>query len=62
MADIDRPPTGPKEETSCLEKAVLETAAGMHRTGIMDNDAHAKITLRHLDKPIGAAGRIDGVK
>ena len=49
-----------KQEPSRLAKAILETADGMRRTGIMDDTAHAKITLRHLDKPIGAAEPISG--
>lgn len=42
-----------KQENSRLTKAILETANGMHRIGIMDDAAHAKITLRHLGKPAG---------
>ena len=49
-----------KQEPSRLAKAILETADGMHRTGIMGDDVHAKITLRHLGKPIGAAEPISG--
>ena len=49
-----------RQETSGLTKAILETADGMHRTGILDDDAHAKITLRHLIKPTGAATPISG--
>ncbi len=44
-----------KREPSRLAKAILETADGMHRAGIMDGDALAKITLRHFGKPTGAA-------
>ena len=36
--------TGPSQ----LARAILETADGMRRTGIMDDAAHEKITLRHL--------------
>lgn len=49
-----------KQELSRLTKAILETADGMHRTGIMGDDTHAKITLRHLGKPTGAAEPISG--
>ena len=49
-----------KQELSRLVKAVLETADSMHRTGIMDDDARAKITLRHLGKLTGAAEPISG--
>lgn len=31
-----------------LAKALLETADGMHRTGVLSGAAHAKITKRHL--------------
>jgi putative transcriptional regulator len=33
---------------SRMVKAMLETADGMRRIGLMDEMAHAKITLRHL--------------
>src|ERR1700687_4121830 len=37
---------------SRMVKAMLETADGMRRIGLMDEATHAKITLRHLgDKP-----------
>ena len=49
-----------KQEPSRLVKAILETADGMRRTGIMDDDAHAKITMRHLGQPTGAAEPISG--
>ncbi len=50
------------QERSRLAKAIIETAGGMHRTGVMDDDAHAKITLRHLGKPTGAAKPISGAE
>ena len=50
----------PQQEPSRLVKAILETADGMYRTGIMGDDAHAKITLRHLGKAAGAAEPISG--
>ena len=49
-----------KQTVSPLMKAILETADGMHRVGIMDGAAHAKITLRHLGKPAGTAEPISG--
>lgn len=33
---------------SRLREAILETAEGMHRAGIMDETTYRKITLRHL--------------
>ncbi len=42
-----------KRVPSRLGKAILETADGLHRTGVMDDATHAKITLRHQGKPIG---------
>ncbi len=49
-----------KQEPSRLAKAIIETADGMRRTGIMDVATHEKITLRHLGKPTGAAEPISG--
>lgn len=49
-----------KQELSRLVKAIVETADGMRRTGIMDGDAYAKITPRHLAMPTGAADPISG--
>jgi putative transcriptional regulator len=37
-----------KKKTSRLTKALLETAEGMHRAGVLDQAAYDKITLRHL--------------
>lgn len=37
-----------KKKTSQLAKALLETADGMHKAGLLDDAAHEKITLRHL--------------
>jgi putative transcriptional regulator len=37
-----------RKQPSRLTKALLETADDMRRVGIMDEMAHAKITLRHL--------------
>jgi putative transcriptional regulator len=36
------------KKLSPLAEALLETADGMYRIGIMDKAAHEKITLRHL--------------
>ena len=38
------------ENPGDLRAAILETAADMHRLGIMDAATHEKITLRHLGK------------
>jgi putative transcriptional regulator len=49
------------KQPSRLTKALLETADDMRRAGIMDDMAHAKITLRHLgDKADGIAEPITG--
>ena len=46
---------------SRMVKAMLETADGMHRIGIMDEATHAKITMRHLgDTAVVAAEPISG--
>jgi putative transcriptional regulator len=37
-----------KKALSRLAEAMLETAEGMHRVGIMDAATYDKITLRHL--------------
>jgi DNA-binding transcriptional regulator YiaG len=49
-----------KQGTSRLTKAILETADGLHHAGIMDDAAHAKITLRHLSKPTGSSKPMSG--
>jgi putative transcriptional regulator len=38
---------------SRIVKAILETADGMRRIGLMDAETHAKITLRHLGDKAG---------
>lgn len=39
-----------------LTEALLETAEGMHRTGILDDDEYRQITIRHLgEKAVPAA-------
>jgi putative transcriptional regulator len=40
-----------------LDEAILETASGMRRLGIMDGATHGKITLRHPDDEADAATR-----
>jgi putative transcriptional regulator len=44
--------TTKKKARSKLTKALLETADGMRKIGLLDRATHDKITLRHL----GAAG------
>ena len=39
---------------SRLTDALLETAADMRKTGIMNNAGYAKITMRHLGKDLTA--------
>ena len=49
------------KKLSRLTEALLETAEGMHRVGIMDKATYENITLRHLGKqPVGAADPISG--
>lgn len=50
-----------RKKPSRLTEALLETAADMHRVGIMDDATYRKITIRHLGpqapdtaKPISA--------
>jgi putative transcriptional regulator len=50
-----------KKKLSRLEEALLETAEGMHRVGIMNDADYRQITIRHLGpqtldtaKPISA--------
>ena len=49
-----------KKELSRLAEAILEMADGMHRSGVMNGDTHAKITLRHLGHAGGAVQPISG--
>lgn len=49
------------KKLSRLTEALLETAEGMHRTGMLNDDEYRKITVRHLGaetlpaaKPISA--------
>ena len=45
------------KKPSKLTEALLETANDMHRAGLMDDDTHRKITVRHLgpNAPLTAA-------
>lgn len=44
-----------------LTEAFLETAEGMHRVGILNDDEYSQITVRHLDaKPPVTATPING--
>ncbi len=36
------------KKISKLTEAILETAEGMHRIGMLDDDEYRKITVRHL--------------
>jgi putative transcriptional regulator len=50
-----------RKELSPFTEALLETAEGMHRIGIMDDEAYEKITLRHLGpKALSVAQPITG--
>ncbi len=50
-----------REKLSPLTEALLETAEGMHRIGLMDDAAYEKITLRHLGpKSLSVAQPISG--
>lgn len=49
------------KKASGLDEAITEMANDMHRLGIIDPAAHAKITLRHLgDRPVNTAKPISG--
>lgn len=41
-----------KKPSTRLREAILETAHDMHRLGLLDADAHQKITVRQLGKPV----------
>jgi putative transcriptional regulator len=43
-----------KRKNSSVTQAILETAEGMHRTGIMGDADYTKITMRHLGKDLTA--------
>jgi putative transcriptional regulator len=40
------------KKLSRLTEALLETAEGMHRTGILNDNEYRKITIRHLDAQV----------
>ena len=45
-----------KKKPSRLAQALLETAGGMHRVGVLNDDALHKITVRHLgETPLGTS-------
>lgn len=46
--------TGTKKPSD-LTRAMLETAAGMHRVGVMGDERYRKITLRHLGPEAAAS-------
>lgn len=49
------------KKPSRLTEALLETADGMHRIGIMDDATHHQITVRHLGRePLPTAAPISG--
>jgi putative transcriptional regulator len=41
--------TTKKKKPSRLAKALVETARGMHKAGLLDRTTYDKITMRHLD-------------
>jgi putative transcriptional regulator len=43
-----------RKKLSRATEAILETAAGMHRTGIMNDAEYSKIIMRHLGKDLTA--------
>jgi putative transcriptional regulator len=50
-----------KKKPSPLAQALLETADGMHRVGIMDDATYRKITVRHLgEQALATAEPISG--
>ena len=51
-----------KQTLNPLTQAIIETADGLHRVGIMDDAAHAKITLRHMAAPARMAEPISGAE
>ncbi len=48
------------QKTSPLMRAIIETANGLHRVGVMDDAAHGKSTHRHVGEATGAAEPISG--
>jgi len=52
-----------KKKTSRLTEALLETAEGMRRSGLLDRATYDKITLRHLGpKGVPKAAPMSGVQ
>ena len=50
-----------KKKASKFTEALLETAEGLHRVGIMDDASYQKITLRHLGtQPLPTAQPMSG--
>jgi putative transcriptional regulator len=50
-----------KIKLSRFDQAMLETAEGMHRSGIMDDESYRKITIRHLGiDPMPASKPVSG--
>ena len=43
-----------RKKVSPVTEAILETAADMHKSGIMGDADYAKITMRHLGKDLTA--------
>ena len=43
---------------SRLTDELLETAADMHASGIMDNATYTKITMRHIDKTVAQSASL----
>jgi putative transcriptional regulator len=51
-----------KKKLSRLEKALLETAEGMNRVGIMSDAAYRKIIVRHLGPDAPDRAKLTGRK
>lgn len=51
------------KKSSRVTEALLETAEGMHRIGLLDDKEHHEITVRHLGaKPLPAAKPISATE
>jgi len=49
------------KKLSKMTEALLETAEGMHRIGVMDDETYRRITVRHLgQQPLPTAKPIKG--
>ena len=53
MADSDRTSPAPTQKLSRLAEAILESADSLHRVGAMDDETHARLTMRHLGRLSG---------